>query len=121
MYIAKDESSAVRWLKENLSENDLVLSSSMTGNIIPAYSGRKVFIGHGHQTSEWPDKLVYVSHFFFFTNGADSQKQAWLKKEGVDYLFFGPTEKSLGQFRPKEKPYLRMIFEQGETAIFKVY
>ena len=120
IYISQEDYRAILWFKDNVQKEEVILSSAPSGNLIPAYSGRKVFIGHGHQTSDWQDKLNYLNNFFFATNEDDEQKKDWLLSQKIDYLFYGFYERSLGGFKPEEKDYLRPVWQQGQAAIYRV-
>ncbi len=119
-YLSVPEKQAMLWLKDNLRPGELILSSAKKGNLIPALSGRLVYLGHGHQTNNWPEKKAKVEEWFFKSNGSDEQKARWLKAAGIDWLFFGPSENALGDFNPQAKDYLQPVFKQGKITVFKV-
>jgi len=118
--ISQDNYQAMVWFKENIVKDQVVLSSSNSGNLVPAYSGRFVYIGHGHQTNYWLDKKIYIHNFFFKTNNGDKQKQAWLKVNNINFLLFAPFEDGLGDFNPFTKDYLQLVWQQGLVSIFQV-
>lgn len=120
IYLPQENYQAMVWLKSNVSDDEVILSSAPTGNVIPAYTGRKVYLGHGHQTNNWREKLNFVNNIFFNTNNFDGQKFKWLKNQKIDYLFFGFYEKKISKFNPFEKDYLKLVWQQGQAAIFKV-
>lgn len=119
-YLTAEEKLGLNWLKQNLSKNDLLLSENMTGNLIPAFTGRYVYLGHGHQTNNWLAKKAKVEEWFFKTDNDDQNKHQWLKREGIDYVYFSSNEKKLGDFNPFRKDYLSLAWQEGEVAIFKV-
>ncbi|MFA6304634.1 MAG: hypothetical protein WCV73_04400 [Patescibacteria group bacterium] len=120
IYLQPSEANALLWLKNNIDKNSVILSEHLVGNFIPAFTGRFVYLGHGHQTNRWSEKMVKVEQWFFATNNDDAQKSSWLMAEGIDYVYFGLNEKTLGSFDPFVKPYLSLVWQQGEVAIFKV-
>lgn len=119
-YFSMDYKNRLDWLKEHADEKDIVLSSSNNGIFIPAFAGRIVFLGHGHQTGDWTTKKAFVEGYFFKSNKGDEEKQAWLYKESIDYLFFSKQEDDLGDFNPWEKNYLEPVSSGNEATIFKV-
>ena len=120
VYINRDIYGGLLWLKERAAGEDIILSSAISGNIIPAFTGRKVYIGHGHQTTDWYAKFYASELFFFGNNSADSKKNSWLKEQGIDYVFFGDKERSLGGFEPSSKPYLSPVYSSEHLIIYRV-
>lgn len=119
-YIPKTVDRALVWLEQNADRNAVVLSASYTGNIIPAKTGLRVYVGHGHQTIHWAQKRDLVSTWFFRTDRNDDEKERFLHDEGIDYLFYGPTERHLGVFRPEEKGYLERAFQNDDVSVYRV-
>jgi len=118
--ITKPVYEAMVWIKNNLDADDIILADPIIGNIIPSITGGLVYIGHGHQTVDWETKRAKVVYWFFAGNKSDQKKQAWLKQEKIDYVFFSSVEDDLGSFEPGEKDYLKKVYDNGEVKIFKV-
>ncbi len=114
-----EELEAINWLKENTSHQDIVLSSYETGNLIPARSGNRVFLGHGSETIRLEEKRLIVEKFFK-SETSDAYRVGVLKSYKISYVFFGPRERGLGDFEPRGKPYLSEVFSNGSCIIFKV-
>ena len=110
---------AIEWLKENTDPRDTILAGPRTGAFIPAAIGHRVFWIHWCETFDLPQKRTEFDAFF----DADTQ-DAWrcrfLTKYSIKYLFYGPQERSWGNFQPQNKPYLRLSFQRGEYAIYEV-
>ncbi|MBU1037116.1 hypothetical protein KKF32_03705 [Patescibacteria group bacterium] len=119
-YLKQEEYQAMLWLKNNISKDKVILSSAKTGNIIPAVTANKVYIGHGHQTGDWMFKLFKVKLWFFKTNKGDKEKYEWLKYEGINYIFYGSQERFLESFNPQEKNYLKPVYQNNEVVIYQV-
>src|SRR3989339_306291 len=119
IYIPKSYALAFDWLKANLTNQEPILSSAQTGNIIPAFTGRLVYLGHGHQTADWQQKKPLVDNFFK-DNVHDEAKRAWLVEQNIAYLFYGSFEESLGDFNPRGKDYLMPLFQADNVTIYKV-
>ena len=118
MYLKKEAQEAMFWIRENTEEESIILSSLETGNLIPAFSIRQVYLGHGHQTAQFERKVSETERFFQKNN--DDGKIAFLKENKIDYFFFGPEEKILIHFNPEEKNYLDKVFNNNAAAIYKV-
>lgn len=120
VYLKEGVYNGLVWLKNNVKEDEIILSSALSGNMIPAFTGRTVYIGHGHQTSDWFKKMYSSELFFFGNNLIDQKKEAWLKEQGIDYIFYGSKEKSLGSFDPAAKQYLRPVYSSLDLVIYQV-
>jgi hypothetical protein len=110
---------AIVWLGERSAPDDVILSSYRVGNIIPARIGRRVVWGQWDETAFFEEKKADVAAFFDTTT-ADSERQAILRRYGVDYVFYGPSERDLGDFDPASAPYLKTTFSVNEVAIYQV-
>lgn len=119
-FLPKSMDRAMAWLDENADKNDIVLSYTYTGNIIPAKTGLRVYVGHGHQTIRWYEKRARVNDWFLRTNSDDAEKERFLKEEGITHLFYGPYERRLGSFQPDEKSYLVSVYQGGDVTIYRV-
>jgi len=118
-YLSKEETDSMKWIKTNVLENEIILSSFYTGNYIPAYTGRIVYIGHGPQTINLPIKLEIID-WFFKDNQEDTLKYNFIKENNIDYLYFGEKEKEMGDYSPSQKNYLKKVFKNNEVTIYKV-
>lgn len=109
---------AMQWLGRATPRDAVILSHSYNGNSIPTWSGRRVYIGHGHQTVDLAVKRDRLSKWFFLTNTDDDAKEAFLRTAGIGYLFFSEFEDDLGFFEPEEKTYLRPVFRNARVTIY---
>lgn len=116
-YLKNEYIEAFSWIEKNLSENEIILSSFYMGNFIPAYTGRIVYIGHGPQTIDLPNKEKIVEWFF---NNNEGDKYKFLIDNKINYLFYSQKEKELGDYNPATKDYLKKVFENQEVAIYKI-
>jgi hypothetical protein len=118
-YLPQEEYQALEWLKNNSTPSDVILSEHISGFIIPAFTARRVYIGHDLQTANFTEKKNRVE-WFFKTPDNDTEKLAWLKDNNISFLFYGPNEQSSSVFSPTEKAYLEEVFTNSQVLIFKV-
>jgi len=118
VYISQGKVLAMQWIRENTKEEDIVISSVESGNLIPAISVRQVYLGHSHQTALSEDKLFEVKNFFLSHD--DKTRIDFLSRQGIDYLFFGQEEKAASSFNPAEKNYFIEVFKNDQVSIYKV-
>ncbi len=118
-YISQEKVEAYEWLSENMDQDDVIISDLYNGNFIPGQSGRKVFIGHAVETLFYESKLDQME-WFYKSDSADNMKLKFLRKEGIDYVFYGLGEKDFGNFNPMEKDYLNLVYNNVEIQVFQV-
>jgi uncharacterized membrane protein len=117
-YLYKDEITAMKWLENDTCPSDIVFSGLTLGMHIPGVAGNKVYLGHWAQTVDYYDKQANVSAFFQKST-PDSQRLAILKEFGVAYVMYGRDERSLGDLDPAQVPGLTLVFDAGETQIYR--
>jgi len=118
-YILKSEYEAISWLKDNVESYESVLSSEKTGNLIPGFSGRKVYQGHRVETTSFFPKLMQTLWYFLQDHDQEAEL-VFLKKAKIDFLYYGPYEKELGDLNPDSKLYLRPVYSNSDVTIYEV-
>jgi uncharacterized membrane protein len=78
----------------------------------------RVFVGLSPETVNWEMKDTMLSRFF--GAGDDIFRRQLLEDYGVDYVFYGPSERALGSFSPAAVPYLRLVYDNGPVQIYQV-
>jgi len=116
-YISKAEYQSIEWLN-NTDKNSIIFSSGLTGNVIPAFVSRQVFIGHSHETANFKEKEEKTEDFF--KKYDSNQRLSFLKENNINYLFFGLEEKLRANFDPNGDNFLQKVYENGEVTIYKV-
>jgi hypothetical protein len=114
-----DEIAIYKWLEKNARSDEILLGSHPTGNILPAYTSLTPFIGHSVETAYFKEKMALVVAFYQ-TETSDIERQSLIQERQIDYVFFGPHEKELGEIDPSGLPYLIKRFEQGEYSVYEV-
>ena len=113
------EIAALDWLEERIEADDVVLSSYETGNYLPARVWARVFVGHGPETVRFGEKKALMTRFFDATTD-DAWRQGLLEEYGIDYVFWGPAERQVGDFDPGAAPCLRAVYDADGYVIFEV-
>ncbi len=119
LYIYNDSIAGYNWLKTYTLPEDVVLTDLYNGNLIPGRIGRKVYIGHGVETLFFDSKLQQMV-WFYSINNLDDEKIKFLQRGNINYIFYSPNEKGIGDFKPAEKSYLKKVFQQGRVEIYQV-
>jgi len=110
---------AMTWLKDNSPQDTKVLSVTdlYLYNLIPAFSVRKVFVGHGCETAYYEEKIKMVD-WFFNTNIYDEQKRNFLKENDLSHVFMFKKENYA--FKADKKEYLSPVYENDLINIYQV-
>lgn len=116
-YLYQDENSALQWLEANGRPDEVVLSSLMVGQYIPALTGLHAFLAHWAQTLDFYGKSAMVTEFFA-KETPDARRQQILEQYSVDYVFYGPSERALGGFDPSQSPLFVELFSSSSTNIY---
>jgi hypothetical protein len=117
-YISNSKGEAIRWLKENTTQNSIVLSDATNGNLIPAIALRTVYLGQWGMTADVSAKVILVKSFFETYN--NKSRADFLRINKIDYLFYGAEEKTFTNFNPETVEYLENVYQNGEVVIYKV-
>jgi hypothetical protein len=114
-----EEVQVFEYLQRNAQPDQVVLASYATGNPLPAWAAVKVVIGHGPESAGLADLEPQVEAIFM-KQTTDETRFALLAETGADYVFWGPQERALGKWDPRQAEYLEEVFESGEYTLFTV-
>ena len=115
---SRAEVNTFEWIDNHLTDKDIVLASYGTGNIIPAWTAQRVFVGHWAESAQCPERKRLVAAFFSDTT-SDRHRVALLGRYGISHVYFGEREKSLGGFDPSSVSYLREVCTFGEATVYE--
>jgi uncharacterized membrane protein len=118
-YLHQDDVAALDWLREHTSPDNIVLSSLTVGQYVPAISGNTAFLAHWAQTVNFYDKQKRVARFFDDTT-PDQERAETVHAFGVDYVFHGPAERTLGNYDPVTTPWLTLTFSTPQVGVYAV-
>ncbi|EKD49166.1 MAG: hypothetical protein ACD_63C00248G0001 [uncultured bacterium] len=118
-YLEKTYDESFKWIKANSTSNDIVISGHTEGFLIPAFTARRVYVGHSLQTANFETKKNNMENFFKDDENPDNKKK-FLKENKISLVFYGKGEKSLGSFNPERKDFLEKVFENTDVAVYKV-
>lgn len=118
-YITEDEAQAMKWLRKNVGREEPILSLPEIGCYIPALAGRRVYVGHWGETPDFAKKYNLARRFYAL--GPDEWREEFLKENGIRYVYYGRFERLYApHFNPLAKPYLKLVYNQGEISIWRV-
>lgn len=137
-YLSEQNVEAQQWLETNVTETEIVLANPSMGLVIPALSGRRVFLGHWGNTNLSEEKAERLWNFFDEESSEKIRRELfseykiayYLKdKEGVPYNRWVFNVERVHQkriqtlekeFDPAKRDYLELVFENAAAAIYRV-
>ncbi len=117
-YLDNDFQSVFSRLR-SASPSSVVLSRSFTGNMIPGFSGRSVYLGHPVETLRFDDKGEAVKRFFSDVDPPAVQ-EAFLKRNGITHVLWSEWEQYGVTFNPDAKSYLTPDFQGQRASLYRV-
>jgi hypothetical protein len=106
-------------LAQEAQPGEVALAAYETGNALPAWAALHVLIGHGPESADLALLQPQVAAFYDAA-GNDAQRLELLRRWNVRYVFWGPAERNLGGYDPRQAGYLQLLAEEGEYAVFQV-
>ena len=97
----------------------VVMSAYDTGNALPAWAPVRVVIGHGPESASLAELQPQVSAFYS-QDITDSARIEMIHRLDIRFVVWGPGERALGDWDPRQAPYLRVIEENGDYAVLEV-
>ena len=120
LYISDSKIEAYEWIIENTSSNDVFLSHINSGTMLPAFTGRRVYVGHGSETIYSDIQKVPFMVMFFTEQFSKERGREFLKNNGITHIWWSRPEAEVFDFEISSKEYLELIFENDEVMVYKV-
>ncbi len=117
-YIDNDAWQAMQWLSAHHQQSDRALSSPGAGQLLPAWAGVQVYVGHYSETLDYFQKIRNVGAVLQ-PGQPEATVRAFLEANGITLLYWGPQEALTG-FQPSDQPYLHLVHRDGTIAIYRV-
>jgi hypothetical protein len=117
-YVPNDAWNAMQWLSAHHQPSDRALSSPGSGQLLPAYAGVQVYVGHYSETLDYFVKTRNVQAILKPGTPA-ATVQSFLRANGITLVYWGPAE-SVTTYDPQRQPFLRRIYQDGSVAIYRV-
>lgn len=117
-YINNDLKQIILQVKKEDLSNKIFLAKQNNSLFLASLARQKVFWGHGHETLNFENKRTLVNNFF--TTYSVEQRIKFLKKNKIDYLFWGEDEEENVNFNPQQESYLKLVFKNNQAAIYEV-
>ncbi len=119
LYRPAQEVEMFEFLEENADSADVVLASFETSNPMPAWAPVRTVTGHGPEGFNGNEMRGLVGRFYK-REMTEYERIEFLKNFGITYVFWGPTERSLGDWDPRQEGYLTPVFENGPYLLLHI-
>ena len=106
-------------LARRAAPGDGVLTAYATGNALPAWAPVRVPLGLGPESAPRAQNEALVRAVYGGA-GTSAQRLARLQAAGVRWVFYGPAERALGPWDPRQEPWLRQRYAAQGYAFFEV-
>ena len=117
-YISKGLHESLLWLNDHANTSEVVMCSEPVGQFVPRFSDCKVIVGHIMLTTNYHIRNQEVGRFYRDQDD-HAFKQSILDKHGVRFVLYSPFEKQIGAIAPENNPWLRPVFQAGDTTIYE--
>ena len=118
-YVGDDSWKAMQWLSSHHQPGDRALSSPGAGQLLPAWAGVSVYVGHYSETLDYFQKIRNVSEVLK-PDAPEATVRAFLHDNAITMLYWGPDETLTG-FQPASQSYLEPIHQDGAVTIYRVH
>ncbi|MBC8506496.1 MAG: hypothetical protein ISR58_14510 [Anaerolineales bacterium] len=115
----RSEVTAFEYLDEIAHKDTIVLASYETSNALPAWAPVFVVIGHGPESVGLAELSPRVAQFYD-SSTLDAERLALLEEFDVDYVFWSPLERELGDWNPEQSDMLTEIYSKAGYSIYQV-
>jgi uncharacterized membrane protein len=113
------ELAAFGYFSVHSDENPAVIAAYDTSTALPAYAPVRVPIGHGPESLGLKELRPKVEEIYN-SNQGDAERLAILDDLKIDYVFWGPLERALGNADLENSKYLTPVFQKDDFTIYRV-
>jgi len=117
-YIGNDAWRAMEWLSAHHHADDRALSAPQAGQLLPAWAGVNVYVGHYSETLDYFQKIDNV-RTVLDPGQPEATVRAFVEVNGITLLYWGPDEAKTG-FHPEDQAFLKPIHHDGTVTIYRV-
>jgi hypothetical protein len=128
-YMTQFEHEALIKMEKSYSNPSSILSSYYMGNLIPAHTKHRVYLGHLIQTPNADKRLVRLANFYT-QEMSDNEAKEFLQEAQIDLIFYRKEEKELLQLINQDQTdlsnnlelnysFLEEVFSNDEVSIYQ--
>jgi hypothetical protein len=113
IFVPIDVYNSLSWINQSLPEDSLILAIYNNGNLIPAFTSSRAFVGHWCETPNAQENKEFVLDYY---QGNLTEND--LKKVEVDYVFFSEIEDAIGPGLIKEDWI--QVYQNKNVRIYQI-
>ena len=113
------EVDALNFLNTYSHPGEIVISAFESGNAIPAWAPVRVVIGHGSESVKLA-RFIPIINSFYDIKTSRLERLDIIQQLNIKYIYWGPEERELGDWKPEEGDIFREIYNNGFYLIFEV-
>ncbi len=119
IYRTTEQISLFRWLGDHSEPGAVVLAGFQTSNALPAWAPVTVVTGHGPESAGLASIAPQIDRFYSAA-GTDVQRSEFAHTHDVEYLYWGPAERTFDGWQPADWDCLTPAFRQGQHELYRV-
>ncbi len=123
LFIPGAQIAAFTWLNANAPPDARILASMRTGNLLPAYTHLRPYVGHGPETLGALAKAAETERFYSDLMRAD-ERAALVGSVDMGYVFYGESERALAQNADASAPAwaeaLTLVYDAEGVRIYRL-
>jgi hypothetical protein len=121
IHLPRAKLDAFAWLDANTPSDTRILAVMPTGNLIPAYTHLRPYVGHGPETMGAIAKEAETERFYADAMSAD-ERAALFASVDIRYVFYGDNERALATMpdAPAWADGLTLVYEAGGVQVYAV-
>jgi hypothetical protein len=120
LYISRTQQQAMAWVKERISEDQVLLTGAGMGNLIPGQTGKAVYLGHYDQTVNFNSKYDLEKKILAQSPRATDPLRTFAKINSINYLVVDDEVRSWGSFNAADHPFLKLVYQNPDVQIYQV-
>jgi antibiotic biosynthesis monooxygenase (ABM) superfamily enzyme len=122
VFIPRAQLDAFAWLDSNAPPDARILTAMPTGNVLPAYTHLRPYVGHGPETLGALAKEAETERFYADAMSADERATLYASVD-IRYVFYGANERALAgdsADAPAWAEGLTLVYEAGGVRIYRI-
>jgi hypothetical protein len=120
VYIPRADATALRWARQNLPRNGLILCSYVSGLLFPALAARPVYLGHWSETVDARRKYAESMAFFAAPDAPSAERRAFLEARHIRYVYVGSWERQISDIDLGRDPGFSTVYCKDGAAIYEL-
>jgi hypothetical protein len=122
VFIPRAQLDAFAWLDANTPPDTRILAAMPTGNLLPAYTHLRPYVGHGPETLGALAKEAETERFYADGMSAD-ERAALYASVDIRYVFYGANERTLASESADAPAWangLRLVYEADGVRVYEI-